>query len=96
VEQSAIFVHALDITAFDFDAGNGVGDATTIGADIVAGEPREGLRRCGDECDGQSQCQAQPANAGGQDKTEMFTGYPPRHRLNARNETLSCWHCHAG
>src|ERR1700733_8146092 len=65
-EQSAIFVHAIDLTAFDSDAWVGVGEAATVGADIIACEPREGLRRCGrDESDAQSQRQAQPANADG-------------------------------
>ena len=85
MEQSAIFVRAVGFTAFDFDVGNGVGGAANIGADIVACEPREGLRRCGrDESNGQSQCQAQPANADGQDKTEIFTRYPTPQAQRAR------------
>jgi hypothetical protein len=47
LEQSAIFIYSIDFTAFDYDAGIGVGEAATVGADIIACEAREGLRRCG-------------------------------------------------
>jgi 2-haloacid dehalogenase len=44
--------------------GIGVDEAATVGAEIVACEPREGLRGCvRDERDAQPPCRAQPANA---------------------------------
>ena len=77
LEQSAIFIHAIDFTAFDYDAGIGVGKAATEGADIISCEPREGLRRCGrDESDAQPQRQAQQADAYGYDETRDLHSIP--------------------
>ena len=77
LKQSAIFVHAIDFTAFDFDAGVGVGEPATVGANIVAGEPRGRLRRCGrDESDAQSERQARPANGDGYEATRDLHLYP--------------------
>jgi hypothetical protein len=36
LEQPAIFVHAIDFTVFDLDAGVRVGKPAPVGADIVA------------------------------------------------------------
>jgi hypothetical protein len=75
LEQSAIFIHAIDFTALD--AGIGVGEAATEGADIITCEPREGLRRYGrDESDAQPQRQAQPADPESYDETRDLHSIP--------------------